>query len=94
MVNQRSVPSVLAAVESLLSEWELDAMGNARAALARLLAAKLDQVRSSEVAQAALAVPGISRELREVLDAIQEQADDNAEFVAGLFAPVGDSTKR
>jgi hypothetical protein len=56
------------------------------------LAAKLDQVLHVDAAQAAMAVPGISKELREVLDAIQEASDDAEEFVTGLFSGVHDST--
>lgn len=85
--------SVSVAVERMLADLELDNVGEARAALVRALAGKLDQVRASDAAQAALAVPGISRELRELLDAIREATDDTQEFVSGLFTAVGDSAK-
>ena len=67
---------------------ELDELGGLRAALAAALAGKLDQLRGADTAQAALAVPGISRELRELLGEIQGASDDTQEFVAGLFASV------
>lgn len=79
--------TVLQAVEGLLGTIELDELGAARAALARALAEKVDQVLVSEGGQAAQALPAISKELREVLDAIREASDDSAEYVSGLFTP-------
>lgn len=87
------VLSVRAAVDDWLKTLELDELGAARASLARTLATKLDQTLKADSGQAAMAVPGISKELREVLDAIQEASDDSQEFVSDLFAPVGDSAK-
>jgi hypothetical protein len=84
---------VLAAVEDWLGTLELDELGSARAALARTLAMKLDQVLHVDSGQAAMAVPGISKELREVLDAIEEASDDSTEFVGNLFTAVGDSAQ-
>lgn len=85
--------TVLEAVEKLLATIELDELGEARAALARTLASKLDQVLHAASASAAIAAPAISKELREVFDAIQEASDDSAEYVTGLFAPVGNSAE-
>src|ERR1700730_6111050 len=85
--------SVLAVLERWLTSQELDQLGDVRAAQGRALAAKLDQVRRADASAAEMAAPGISKELREVLDAIQEASDDSAEFVTGLFAEVGDSAK-
>lgn len=81
------------AVEGLLGTIDLDKLGEARASLARALAEKMDQVLVSDSGQAAQALPAISKELREVIDAIQEASDDSAEFVSGLFAKVGDSAE-
>ncbi len=91
--SHQATGQVLGALEKLLGTLELDELGETRAALARTLAEKLDQVRKSDVAQAAMAVPGISKELREVLDAIQEASDDSQEFVKSLFGAVGDSAE-
>lgn len=78
--------TVLAALEAYLSPLELDALGETQAALARSLAIKLTQALRLDSAQAAMALPGLARELREVLDQIQGASDDNQDFVSGLFA--------
>lgn len=84
---------VSAALEALLATLDLDELGETRAALARTLATKIDAVLYDGHATAAMALPGISKELREVLEAIQEATDDSADYVGGLFAPVGNSAK-
>jgi hypothetical protein len=81
--------SVAPAVEHLLTTVTLDDGGAAKAEIARTLAYKLDQTAASESATSALAVAGIAKELREVLDAILEATGEVEEFVAGLFAEVG-----
>lgn len=70
---------------------ELDELGEVRAEQARTLATQLDRLKGNDAGAAAMAVPGTSKELREVLDALQEASDDAAEYVDGLFAAVGDS---
>jgi ABC-type polar amino acid transport system ATPase subunit len=85
--------SVASAVEKWLASMDLDQLGEARAALARTLATKLDQLLVDDVSASALAVPGTSRELREILDALQEASDDAQEFVGGLFSEVEHSAK-
>lgn len=81
------------ALEKLLGTLDLDELGDTRAALARSLALKVDQVLYHDSPEAAKAMAGISKELREVLEAIQEASDDSADYVDGLFAPVGNSAK-
>ena len=85
--------TVLQSVNALLATIELDELGEARASLARVLAEKMDQLLVADGGQVAQALPAISKELREVIDAIQEASDDSAEFVTGLFSKVGDSAK-
>lgn len=58
---------------------------------ARALAIKIDSLQHNERATAAMALPALTRELREVLEAIRGDDDGSQEFVADLFAPVGDS---
>lgn len=82
--------SVLTALEKLLDSLDLDEFDEARAAVARTLAIKLDQ---ASVSADSLAVPGTAKELREIIDVFQEASDDAQEFVANLFAPVGDSAQ-
>lgn len=86
--------SVLSAIGRLLDSTDLDDLGEVRATLARALARKLDEAVADSHATSAMAVPGISKELREVLEAIQEASDDAAEYVGGLFSSVGDSALR
>jgi hypothetical protein len=81
---------VITALEKLIDSIELDEFGEARAAVARTLAIKLDQ---AVVSADSLAVPGTAKELREIIDVFQEAGDDAQEFVGGLFAPVGDSAQ-
>ncbi len=80
------------ALEAMLQSLELDKPGDARAAIARALAAKLDEARDSDSATSALAIAGIARELREVIDAILESSEDDAEWVNKLLSPMGDAT--
>jgi hypothetical protein len=85
--------SLLTAVDAWLRSMELDELGEARATLSRTLAQKLDELLLDDAVGAAMAIPGTSRELREMLDALQEASDDAQEFVADLFSEVGDSAK-
>lgn len=78
--------NVSAAVEKLLTGLELDDAGQAKAAIARSLAAKLDETAASTAATSYLAAAGIAKELREVIDAVLESTGETAEFVAGLFS--------
>lgn len=78
--------SVVDAVEALLGSMELDEAGQLDAAVARVLAAKLDEaVLPGVPASVALAVAGIAKELRSVTDAIVARSGAAQEFVAGLF---------
>lgn len=83
--------SVATAVEKLLATLTLDEAGEARAAIARALARKLDQSAVSDSGPVAMSMAGIAKELRDVVDAILEGTGDDELFVAGLFAEVGDS---
>jgi hypothetical protein len=81
MVNE----SVTAAVNALLEDLELDKEGHARAAIARALAAKLDDAALSSSGAVSVATPGIAKELSNTLDAVLATQADTEEFVAGLF---------
>jgi hypothetical protein len=74
------------AVDSLLASYELDELGQARAAIARTLAAKLDDARELKAASVFIALPSLSKELRETLAAISDSQMDVEEFVTGLFS--------
>jgi hypothetical protein len=78
-------------VEALLADIELDSFGEARAAIALMLAAKLDEAAGDHNGAVAMAVAGISKELRAVIDSILEITAEDDDFVAGLYAGVGDS---
>lgn len=82
--------SVSTALEKLLGSVELDEGGATKAAIARALATKLDQAVLTDSGPVAMSVAGISKELRECIDAILESTGDVDGFVADLFAPVGD----
>jgi hypothetical protein len=72
-------------VKALLQSIELDEGRKANAAIALVLAAKLDNSQVSEAAGIAMAVSGIAKELRATLDAILGNSDDGQEFVIKLF---------
>jgi hypothetical protein len=78
--------SVAASVDKLLSGIELDDAGEARAAIARTLASKLDQASYQEAGVVAMAISGIAKELRATLDEILEATNETDEFVADLFS--------
>jgi hypothetical protein len=65
---------------------DLDEAGLANAAIARALAAKLDEARDSESGAAAMAMSGIAKELRAVIDDIRDSASDRQSFVSDLFS--------
>lgn len=79
------------AISRLLRGLELDDAGLAKAEIARTLARKLDQSSEMTGGAMAMAVAGIAKELRELVDAILESTEDNEAFVADLFAPVGNT---
>lgn len=79
-----------AAIDSLLKSLTLDEAGEARAAIARTLARKLDDSAGDSTGPVAMAVAGIAKGLREVVDEILAATGEDDAFVAGLFAPVGD----
>jgi hypothetical protein len=85
-----ALPSVVRAVETFLRTLDLDEMGDAKAAIARALALKLDKTQHSTVGIEAQAVASIAKELRAVLDEIRDATSDASEFAAGLFSEVGD----
>ena len=84
-------PSVSAAVAKLLDGMELDDAGNANAAIARALAGKLDEARTQDSGTIAMAISGIAKELRATLEAILATSSETEEFIADLFAEVGNS---
>ncbi len=79
-------PSVAAAVEKLLAGMELDQAGEMNAAIARALASKLDEAKRSDSGAIAMAISGIAKELRAVVDALLAATGESEEFVADLFA--------
>ena len=72
-------------VKALLASMDLDDGRKAHAAIALVLAGKLDNSQVSEAAGIAMAVSGIAKELRATLDAILGNSDDSQEFVVKLF---------
>lgn len=78
--------SVTAAVQALLDGRELDAGGEAKAAIALALAAKLDEAAGSDSGAIAMAVAGISKELRATLADVMSDDDGGEGFVADLFS--------
>lgn len=83
---------VIDKVQALLADVELDAAGETRAEIALTLARALDEASaSSNNGAIAMAISGISKELRAVLDSILNETAQDAEFVADLYAEVGDS---
>jgi hypothetical protein len=73
-------------VEALLGEIELEPAMGVNAAIARALAAKLDETREAESAAASMAIAGIAKELRAVIDEIRSATDDQSGFVTDLFS--------
>jgi hypothetical protein len=84
----------LQAFDALVATVEPDEAVEAKAAIGRALAAKLDQTSRAEGGAVAMAVAGIARELREIVDAILEQTADTDAFVVDLFSKVGNGTRR
>lgn len=83
---------VIDKVEALLANVELDPAGETRAEIAYALARQLDFASGSVSNGAmAMAVPAISKELRAVLDSILEGTTEDEEFIADLYAEVGNS---
>ena len=87
--TSRPAAGVAMAVEKLLTTVDLDEAGEAKAAIARALATKLDQATASDAGPVAMSMAGIAKELREVVDAILEASDDDGAFVADLFQRPG-----
>jgi len=85
--------SAVAALEVLLASLELDEACEMNAAIARALAGKLDEARRDSNGAVAMAISGIAKELRAVVDSILEATANDDEFVADLFAPVGDAAE-
>jgi hypothetical protein len=78
--------AVAEAVDVLLAGLELDDAAAANAAIARALAAKLDEARASDSGAAAMAMSGIAKELRAVIDEIRQATGDREQFVTDLFS--------
>lgn len=78
--------SALEQVESWLSGLELDDAGLVNAAIARVLAGKLDEVKGDDSGAAAIAISGIAKELRAVIADIRDASGERQEFIADLFA--------
>lgn len=77
---------VSAALETLLASLVLDNAGKANAAIARALASKLDEAKQSESGAVAMAISGIAKELRAVIEEIRDSVNDGQEFVTDLFS--------
>lgn len=77
---------VAEAVDKLLDGLELDDAGAANAAIARALASKLDEAQRSDSGAVAMAISGIAKELRAVIEEIRAAASDQEAFVTDLFS--------
>lgn len=89
--RRRRVGPVQAAVEHMLANIDLDDVGLTNAAIAKALAAKLDEAQGADSGAVAMAVAGIAKELRSTVEAIFEATNDTNEFVADLFGKMGDA---
>lgn len=78
------------ALDQLLATIDLDEAGLVNAAIARALALKLDEAGRSDSGTIAMAISGIAKELRSVVESILEGVAERDEFVEGLFSEVGD----
>lgn len=67
----------------MLATLDLDEAGQARAAIARAVAGKLDVAVRSDLRPDPTA--GLSKELREVVNELLEASGDDQEFTASLF---------
>lgn len=85
-----SLPTVLAATNSLLAGLELNDAGNAKAAAARALARKLDACADKDPTGGD-PTAGIAREWREIVDAILEATEDDGGFSDYLFSEMGNT---
>jgi hypothetical protein len=83
--------SVAEAIQNFLATVDLDELGEAHAAIALTVATKLDACLRSEAASVAMAVPDMSKELRQCLAAISMATLTEKSSFTGLFAPVGDA---
>ncbi|MGP8180842.1 MAG: hypothetical protein ACLP1E_08700 [Acidimicrobiales bacterium] len=81
--------TVASAVNALLDTLDLDERGETNAEIARALATKLDQAVGDTKGDVAIAISAIAKELRAVVDALLETAHGSDDFVAGLFAEMG-----
>jgi len=79
------VNSVTEAVDALLEGLQLNPEGQARAAIARALAGKLDDAALSQSGVVAAAAAGIAKELSATLDALVAGQVDPDDFVSELF---------
>lgn len=82
--------SVSSDLEAWLKDVTLDREGELNASIARALAAKLDEAQGSESGAVAMAVAGISKELRAVIGDLSEATSDSGAYVVNLFSAVGD----
>ena len=79
------------AIDRLLGEQTLDAVGDTLAALARQLAVKIDKAATSDIAQDSIALPALTKELRGVITEIMGASADDKEWLSDLFGTVGDT---
>lgn len=88
--------STLAAFEAFLATVQLNEALEARAAIGRALARQLDEADTSRLAGTAVqAIPSMAKELRAVIDEIQERSQGDDEFLNAVFGSdgeVGDTT--
>ena len=87
----KSQPTVFSAVCKLLDGMELNDEGEANAAIARALAAKLDEAGQSDSGTIAMAISGIAKELRATVEAILSDARETDAWITDLFTEVGNS---
>lgn len=85
--------STLADLDLMLATQELDAYGRVQATQARRLAARLDQVSTSKIAQDALAMPQISKEFSRVVEGLMDVSQDDKEWLAGLLTQMDDPSE-
>lgn len=78
-------------LEALLETLVLDEAGETYAEMARGLAVTFDASRGSTNGSVVAAMAPLSKELRELVKSIVEGVTEADEFVADLFAEVGNS---
>ena len=77
---------VLTALDAFLRTLDLDEAQQTNAAIARALATKLDQAKADQTGAVAMAVAGLAKELRSVVDAIADATSGDDDLMGDLFS--------